>query len=137
MGNTASIDTGNMNKNLHVFCASKFFIVTFIAQIYNTVICSYLSDKTKSITKTNLYVKYGILALLALQGIDSAIKGYGLYDDSNNDKSKFLEWTLTATIISMFISIGMDGKRFQFVYTDVSKEYQGEEQEGAEPYMIA
>ena len=112
MGNTATIDTGNMNKGLHGFCASRFFIVTFIAQIYNTVICAYLSDKTKSITKTNLYVKYGILALLALQGIDSTIKGYCLYDDLNNDKSKFLEWTLTATIISMFISIGMDGRRF-------------------------
>ena len=74
MGNTASIDTGDMNKKLHVFCASKFFIITFIAQIYNTVICAWLSDKTKSITKSNLYLKYAILGMLLLQGIDSAVK---------------------------------------------------------------
>ena len=74
MGNTASIDTGNMDKKLHVFCASKFFIVTFLAQIYNTVICAWLSDQTKLISKKNLYLKYFILGMLLLQGIDSAMK---------------------------------------------------------------
>ena len=95
-----------------MFCASKFFIVTFIAQIYNTVICAWMSDKTKSITKTNLYFKYAIIGMLILQGIDSAVKEYGYFGEGNSDKDKFLEWTLTATIISMFISIGLDGRHF-------------------------
>jgi hypothetical protein len=109
MGNTATIDTGDMNKHLHVFCASRFFIITFAAQIYNAVLCTWLSTKTTKLPKWNLYLKYFILGMLVLQAIDSSIKESS---DANSDKSKFLEWTLTATIISMFVSIGLDSRQF-------------------------
>ncbi len=51
-----------------------------------------------------------MLALLAAQLIYGNIKDYWLGVES--DKSKFLEWTLTATVISMFISIGMDAQKY-------------------------
>ena len=57
-------------------------------------------------SKCNLYAKFFVLALLTAQLIYGNIKEYWLGVDS--DKSKFLEWTLTSTVISMFISIGMD-----------------------------
>lgn len=37
------------------------------------------------------------------------------------DKDKFLEWSLTATVISMFISMAYDLKNFEFVFVDTSK----------------
>ena len=74
MGNTASIDTGIMNTKLHVFCASRFFMVTFVAQIYNIVICAYLCSKTNAISKWNLYLKYFILFMILVQAVDSLIK---------------------------------------------------------------
>lgn len=120
MGNTATIDTGKMNEKLHEFCASKFFIVTLIAQIYNTYICTDLQRKTHAISRTNLYLKYFVLFMLILQIIDSSIKGEGpLFEERfavGSDKDKFLEWTLTATVISNFLSIGLDVSKFEFVY---------------------
>ena len=72
--NTATIDTGDMNKHLHSSCASKFFIVTFIAQIYNTVVVAWMASKTNAISKANLYLKYFGILLLLIQGIYSSIK---------------------------------------------------------------
>ncbi len=61
-----------------------------------------------------------MLLLLILQIIDSSIKGEGpLFEEGKgegSDKGKFLEWTLTATVISNFLSIGVDVWRFEFVY---------------------
>ena len=75
--NTATIDTGDMNKTLHGFCASRFFIVTFIAQIYNTVVVAWMAKQTIAISKTNLHLKYFVLVLLAVQGIYSSMKVEG------------------------------------------------------------
>lgn len=123
MGNTATIDTGVMNGKLHGFCASKFFILTFIAQIYNTVIVTIFYRKTKAISLWNLYLKYFILLMLVLQAIDASIKGEGLIV-GGKDKDKFLEWTMTATVISMFLSIGADVLPFELVYVEEGKESQ-------------
>ena len=106
MGLTATIDTGFMNEKAHEFLTRFFFIFTFLAQIYNTAICVSLQKKTNLMSKCNLYAKFFVLALLTAQLIYGNIKEYWLGVDS--DKSKFLEWTLTSTVISMFISIGMD-----------------------------
>jgi hypothetical protein len=124
MGNTASIDTGYMNGKLHGFCASKFFILTIVAQVYNTVIVADLCKRTTSVSKFNLYLKYFVLFMLAVQAIDTAVKGYGPFrteGEENNNKDIFLEWTLTATVISMFVSIGLDARKFEFVFTDVEQ----------------
>ena len=118
MGNTANLDTGYQNTKLHVFCAGRFFIFTILAQIYNTIIVALLSKKTKLISKWNLYLKYFVLILFLLQVIDSAIKGISWLEFSgeNSDKGKFLEWTMTATVIIMFMSIGYDANRFELGY---------------------
>ena len=117
MGSTAAIDTGHMNGTFHGICATSFFILTFFAQIYNTVVVALLSQKTKLISVCNLYVKYGILILLALQFIYSAEGGFDLEDivSLGDDKSNFLEWTMTVTIIGMFLSIGADVSGYEFV----------------------
>lgn len=39
-------------------------------------------------------------------------------EDLSSKKSNFIEWTMTATIISMFLSIGMDSWKFEFVYVE-------------------
>jgi len=88
-----------------------------LAQIYNTVICTDLHRKTKLVSKINLYAKYFVLALLLLQLIDGTIKDYLMGVES--DKNKFLEWTMTATVISMFISIGVDVNKYEFVFVNV------------------
>ena len=74
MGNTATIDTGFMNGDLHGFCASNFFLTTFVAQTLNTIIFAQLQQRTKMISKNSLYAKYFVLFLLALQGAYSSIK---------------------------------------------------------------
>lgn len=53
--------------------------------------------------------------MLILQVIDASIKGDGLVA-GGKDKGKFLEWTMTATVISMFLSIGIDVLPFELVY---------------------
>ena len=78
-----------------------------------------LQSRTKAFSQLNIYLKYAILALLGVQLLYSLSSGYGLtgYVSVGDDKGNFLEWTLTATIISMFLSIGIDASRFDFVYT--------------------
>jgi hypothetical protein len=114
MMSTACIDTGHMFELLHDVCATSFFIVTFFAQIYNTVIVIDIQKKCNAFSQINMYVKYAILGILAVQLAESFTSGYGLtgYVTANDNKSNFLEWTLTTTLISMFMSIGFDGSRF-------------------------
>ena len=118
MGNTATIDTGRMNTKWHTTCASNFFIFTLIAQAYNTVICTILHQNTGALSQLNLYFKYLLLVLLAIQGLLSINSTF--WEDfatlSPNSRSQFLEWSLTATIIMGCYSIGLDCKKFKFVY---------------------
>ena len=57
MGSTANIDTGKHNSEWHTWCASHFFILTLIAQIYNTVIFCNLYFIHKAVSKTLTYLK--------------------------------------------------------------------------------
>jgi len=118
MMSTACIDTGHMFELLHDVCATSFFIITFFSQIYNTVVVFDLQKKCNAFSQGNMYVKYAIMVLLAIQLAESFTSGYGLtgYVTVNDKKSNFLEWTLTTTIISMFMSIGYDGSKYLFVY---------------------
>ena len=119
MVNTATIDTGHMNETLHEWCAASFFIITFFSQVYNTVIVVDIQKRTKAFSQANVYFKYAILAALAVQ----LVGNYGQQGRllPNSDKGNFYEWTLTATIISMFISIGLDCGRFELVYEEVGQ----------------
>jgi len=104
---------------LHEFCARNFFVWTLIAQIYNIVICHDLSQKTKAISKINLYLKYAVLIAIVVQILEGVSKGLSWFNFNGHDgkdKGKFLEWTMTVTVISMFISIGMDARNFQYSY---------------------
>lgn len=58
-----------------------------------------------------------VLVLLLLQLIDGTLKDYFMGVES--DKNKFLEWTMTATVISMFISIAIDARNYDFVFVEV------------------
>jgi hypothetical protein len=67
MGSTANIDTGKRNGKWHTFCASKFFIFTLVAQLYNTVIYCIVHKKIGVVSIANLYFKLVILVLLLVQ----------------------------------------------------------------------
>jgi hypothetical protein len=120
MGNTASIDTGFQKLELHMFCARYFFLLTILAQLYNTAVYASLSKLISAIRKENLYLKYLIVALLVLQIAQSLVDGSEREGGENSDKGKFLEWTGTVTVVSMFLSIALDASKFEFVYTDIS-----------------
>lgn len=79
--------------------------------------------------------------MLLIQLIYSSTKGVNLeelvtvnfgeaQDGLRSNKSNFIEWTMTATIISMFLSIGMDAWKYEFVYVEVKAEEE-------DPLMIA
>lgn len=72
MGSTANIDTGERNNKWHTECASKFFICTLIAQIYNTAIFSHLYFAHKAVSKTTTYLKLIHLGLLLFQLYESS-----------------------------------------------------------------
>lgn len=78
MGSTANIDTGKTHPKWHTFCASKFFIFTLIAQMYNTVVYMLVRSKIGKISQANNLFKIVLLSLLVLQLLIS-IK-YGVYE---------------------------------------------------------
>jgi len=75
MGNTATIDTGKMNDKWHTNCASRFFIFTLIAQLYNTGLCWVIYLQTKALSIRNLYLKTGLVILLIMQLLLSSLYG--------------------------------------------------------------
>ena len=126
MGNTSTIDTGKMNEKWHTNCASRFFIFTLVAQVYNTIIVSIIHAKIKTISTNNLYLKYVILALLIFQLYLSSFSSTGFYDqmegtEVDSDLGKLLEWTLTATVIIGFYSIGLDCSKFEFSFEETKE----------------
>lgn len=78
MGSTANIDTGIVNSKWHTFCASRFFIFTLAAQVYNSVIYWIVHCKIGKVNTLNLYFKLFLSFLLLVQLIIS-IK-YGVYE---------------------------------------------------------
>ena len=116
MGSTATIDSGRMNENLHELCARSFFVCTLVAQAYNTVICTILHQNTGAISQASLITKYVLFVLLLVQLIASTTGDFWEEYESPNSRAQFLEWTLTATVILGFYSIGRDCRKFSFVY---------------------
>jgi hypothetical protein len=124
MGNTATIDTGVMRTPWHTFCASKFFQFTILCQSYNTFILTIIHRKIGTINYPNLILKYFLAALVVLQLYISAKYGNteGWFDFYGDDKElgnwveKFLEWTLTATVVTGMYSMGIDVEGFKMIY---------------------
>lgn len=76
MGSTANIDTGKHNSKWHTFCASKFFILTVAAQIYNTCVFAHLYFKYKAVSKVLTYAKIFHLVLVLIQFYVANQKNY-------------------------------------------------------------
>ena len=113
MGSTANIDTGRTHPKWHTFCASKFFIFTVLAQIYNTVIYCIVKRKIGKVSLNNIYFKLILLGLLILQLGISIYYGVDIEEESVGSEfesviGKILEWTLTTTVILGFYSMGLD-----------------------------
>ena len=122
MGSTANLDTGIRNGKWHTFCASRFFIFTLFAQIYNTVLCGIVYSKIKTISRTNLYVKYVLVLSYFVQLYISLKYGEDLWSEDrsglNSVVGKILEWTLTFCVVGMFYSMGADCQHFEFVFEE-------------------
>jgi magnesium-transporting ATPase (P-type) len=90
-----------------------FFILTIIPQLYNTLMCHKIHAQTGALSQTNMYFKYTLLVLMLIQvAINFApgewLEGSGLDDNKGNR----MEWTITATIITGFVSMGLDTLKF-------------------------
>lgn len=130
MGSTANIDTGKRNQKWHTFCASRFFIFTLLAQIYNTVIYCIVYSKIKTVSLSNIYFKLVIFAAILLQLFISYEYGASEFEVEGgevNSIAVILEWTLTITVISNFYSMGLDVENFKFVY-EMKERLSSEEQ---------
>ena len=109
MGSTANLDTGKRHPGWHTFCASRFFIFTVLALIYNTVLYCIVHIKIGVFSVANLYFKLVIVALLFIQAYISVNYGVSLYGKtSENSVGVFLDWTLTLTVIANYYSMGLD-----------------------------
>jgi hypothetical protein len=119
MGSTANLDTGKRHPGWHTFCASRFFIFTVLALIYNTLIYCILYCKTRKVSLPNLYCKLLLVAAMFLQLLISLKYGASLDARASDVKSVvgvILEWTLTLTVIANFYSMAVDVEDFRFVY---------------------
>lgn len=123
MGSTANIDTGKRNGKWHTFCASRFFIFTLLALIYNTVLYYIVHSKIGKVSTSNLYFKIALAAAMVLQLYVSL--EYGEFDaetwEGLGSVNVILEWTLTLTVIANFYLMGLDVEHFKFVYEEVKE----------------
>ncbi len=69
MISTACLDTGYRQGKLHVHCASSFFVMSFIAILYNTVLYWLIYYHNKAVNRGLLWIKTGIAIFLILQVI--------------------------------------------------------------------
>lgn len=117
MGSTANIDTGKRNGKWHTFCASKFFLLTLVALLYNTVLYWIVHSKIGKVNVSNLYFKLALVGALLLQLYISI--NYGLQMEAEeyfNSVDVIIEWTMTLTVIANFYSMSIDVESFKFVY---------------------
>lgn len=115
MGSTATIDTGKMNDKWHDNLSTQFFVVTFLALIYNTVINWIIYIRIKTLKLPNLIFKTFVIGMLCVQLYISSRYESGFFwewteevKSSPNTTAQFLEWTLTSTVIAGYYSMGLD-----------------------------
>ncbi len=125
MGSTANLDTGIQNEKWHTFCAGKFFIFTVIAQLMNTYLSCKLYFGHKLGNKIIVYSKIVLTVLYIIQAVISVnygfFKVYGQQlkgDDFKDIVNIFLEWTLTYTVLSGFLLMSLDVKKFKMIYEE-------------------
>lgn len=76
MISTACLDTGYRSGSLHVHCASSFFVLSFFAILYNTVLYWLVYYHTQALNKTLLILKTVIAVFLIIQVIINTRYGY-------------------------------------------------------------
>lgn len=109
MGSTANIDTGKRNGKWHTFCASKFFLLTLLALIYNTVLYWIVHSKIGKVNVPNLYFKLALVGAMLLQLYISLHFGLEMESEEDfNSVNVIIEWTLTLTVIANFYSMSID-----------------------------
>ena len=91
--------------------------------MYNTAVFTHLYFKHNAVSRTTTYLKLLHFALLMIQLLESTNSklwthyGEPLEEgDVMGDKAKFLEWTLTLTVLFGFLVMSMDVGSFKFVY---------------------
>lgn len=118
---TATIDTGKMDKDLHVHCAGIFFIGTIATTLYNTVIVYFAYKGTKSykvIDQHSTFAKLVIAVAIVYQVVLSVEKGDVLFlQRDNSDLSHILEYTFTFSLLGYMLTMAYDLKDFSFGYT--------------------
>ena len=67
MFSTALIDTGKMDGDFHVICATLFFLLTLFAQLSNTVVFGILCFKYNAANRIMTYVKIVVAGLIVIQ----------------------------------------------------------------------
>jgi hypothetical protein len=120
MGSTANLNTGRHHPQWHFFCATRFFLFTVLALIYNTVLYCIIYVQTKKVSLYNLIFKVLLLAGIFIQFFIGYYYGSSLDNSASDTKSVIgviLEWTLTITVIANFYSMALDVDGFVFIYT--------------------
>lgn len=115
MGSTAFIDTASEHHKFHMKCAEFFFLLTIIAQLYNTVLFTVLSFKFKAVSRVLTYLKITQAFLLLLQIIIDTKKS-ATAGDLEDDKGNFIEWTSSFTICLGYFIMSFDLSNFKYVY---------------------
>lgn len=67
MGSTANINTGRRHPQWHIFCATRFFIFTVLALIYNSILYCIIYIKIRTISLINLKCKLALLTAMLVQ----------------------------------------------------------------------
>ena len=98
-------------------CAEFFFLLTIIAQLYNTAVYAVLWFKFKAVGRILTYLKLIQASLLILQILvdtgKSSILSMGSLED---DKGNFIEWTSSFTICAGYFIMSFDLTNFKYVY---------------------
>lgn len=111
MGSTANSDTGQRNPHWHQRCAMTFFLASILATWLNNIMGWIVYLNIKTLNKKLLIVKTVNSLLIYLQAVISA-----LYATKVENLNKFLEWTLTYSLLFGFYLISLDVTEFNFVH---------------------
>ena len=118
-GSAATIDTGIMNKHIHTTCASFFFRLMILSQLYNTFIswkvyanCSGKMSEISMFLKVVLCGLYGVQLWVGTRG-DCFTK---IWEGELDSKSIFLEYTLALSVLSYTFLMAYDVRKYKMVY---------------------
>lgn len=118
MGSTATIDTGIHNTNLHVLCASSFFIFSILSCWYYTFVSYVLFYKAQAGTKENLFFKLSLSLAFAYQAYleYKYSEGRLFRHELRSPETNTLEYTLAFSILAQFLLVAWDLGAYKMAY---------------------